>query len=156
MTEKELKYLEWLMERATPGPWRAYLFSEDGKGHPLNDVVGGFVFRHSSPCGPMSFDKGGPVAPDNGVMIAGKREINRGYYPETGDSHMPEDVPLKPGDALFIAACRELVPKLVAEVRELRTRLMVELTGMSREQVDGAEALLRKIQGEEPRKNGGG
>ena len=68
-----------------------------------------------------SFDRYIPDAvPDNGVDIASKREVNRGYDLRTGDSIDPDDIYLRPGDARFIAEARTAVPELIAEVRRLR------------------------------------
>ena len=63
------------------------------------------------------------AAPDNGVYIASKREVNYGYDVHTGDSVHPVDVYLRPSDARFIAEARTAVPELIAEVRRLRALL---------------------------------
>lgn len=128
MGEDELAELERLAENATAPPWSAVLLGDDENRNPEPDeVTGAFVYHHAGRGFRHEDLKVVEVDgielethPDNGVEIAGRREVNRGYYVETGDSHMPEDVRLKPADALFIAACREAVPKLVAEVRRLR------------------------------------
>lgn len=113
MTDAELDRLEQIANSATPGPWSSY-FTGDSP----DDEHGAFVFRRVDGPPPAT---DADVWADNGTYIASKREINRGYCTVTGESVLPEDVPLRPCDALFIAACREAVPKLIAEVRRLRT-----------------------------------
>lgn len=153
MTDEQLETLEMLAMSATAGRWVAYV---------VDDGAGGFVFSHTRDGPPSEVDlktigddEGGfEVAPDNGVHVAGQREVNRGYLLGTGDSWLPEMVPLKLADALFIAACRDAVPELVAEVRRLKRRMLVEMTGMSEEMIEAAEELLRKLKGK-PKKQGG-
>ena len=63
------------------------------------------------------------TVPDNGVTIASKREVNRGYDILTGESVHPEDLYLRAGDARVIAEARTAIPELITEVRRLRALL---------------------------------
>jgi hypothetical protein len=149
-TEKGRANLARFCERATPEPWAAIYVGEDSVGRDAagfdafdlntpDHTVGAFVFRFGDRIGPPietvvvdptgTDEDGEPfemtVAPDNGRMIAGRHEVNRGYDTFSGESVDPEWVWLRPYDAAFIAAARAAVPQLLARLEALE----LELTG---------------------------
>ena len=112
MTDEELARLEALVQAATPGPWRAM---HDGNSK-LADGIG---------CGQSRVD--GLPRPYNPRWI--------GYRTAETAEARHRTTMLVDADAAFIAAARDAVPALVAEVR----RLAKEKEGIRR-------ALARELQ----------
>ncbi|WP_085523877.1 hypothetical protein [Tuberibacillus sp. Marseille-P3662] len=94
VTEQELKRLETIIGETSIGPWETvYDESENGHVIRMNDAIES-PSRHES-----------------------QLEIIYGHcvYPEEGDQFMEAHA-----NATFIAESREIVPKLIAEIRRLK------------------------------------
>ena len=129
----ELDEWETLATRATTGPWQAFVWRDASPGtnptiddaFPSATEANSAIVVHMLPeVGLYAYEKepeeGQVVVPDNAISVATKREINCGYDLATGEPVGGEDIFLRPADALFIAAARLAVPRLIAEVRRLR------------------------------------
>lgn len=106
------------MNKHTPGPWSAWIHDETKSGFeafdtpPPDSATGAAVWRLNDDQDIYlngNADTSKTIVPDNGISIATHREINRGVDIHTGEPEFQELVPLRPYDALLIAAAPDLL-----------------------------------------------
>ena len=134
MSEEELAELERLANASTRGPWQAFFWRTERLDEADGKLENAFCSPEKANVGIVCWvdpkapiyateepDPVGPIyVPDNGVSIASKREVNCGYDMTDGEPIGAADIYLKAADAMFIAAAKQAVPALIAEVRRLR------------------------------------
>lgn len=127
ITDKELREVEGLCKRATAGPWEWYGNTKTAQVH-LATVYGGRKFV-------IGFNRWGmrgaqPTFQVDHLMVEGKDLAQYEVAPvvgvkkarETGSGVYREDfIGFDHPDADFIARSRDLVPRLVRDLRKLRT-----------------------------------
>lgn len=100
MTNEELDAIEQRANRATPGPWVWFMENSSTSG-PIEPYTGFF---------------GGPYTRSDNSQFADLRSGNKTVLPADQSPALPKDE-----DADFIVHSRTDIPKLVAEVRRLRS-----------------------------------